>query len=193
MDLSWEFAIPDTFICLCGCLTTLFHYLNCSLLSSWVSTTYNMALKLPPKSDILKNIWVVVVRVSTKGRQCYQSKRQGQIMGKRSRKRMAETRVNRRTALLKKFSSHFYQSGKRKEGCQPEKGESQEESRNWMASTKGSSYNKRIFKYMQQDGESKWITQNSRLERIKILECHVTAACLPLPKSKFTGSMLCCL
>lgn len=58
---------------------------------------------------------------------------------------------------------------------------SQGESRNWMASTKGSSYNQRIFKYMQQDGESKWITQNSRLERIKILECHVTAGCFPLP------------
>lgn len=128
---------------------------------------------------------------------CYQSKRQGEIMGKRSRKRMAETRVNHyslsSSEKVPKFSSHFDQSGKRKEGCQPGKGDSQGESRNWMASTKGSSYNQRVFKCMQQDGESKWITQNSRLERIKILECLVTAAHLPLPKSKFIGTMLSCL
>lgn len=50
-------------------------------------------------------------------------------MWKRSRKRMAETRVNCSIALLKKSSSHFYQSGKRKEG-QPGKGGSQGESNN---------------------------------------------------------------
>lgn len=46
-----------------------------------------------------------------------------------------------------------------------------------MESTEGSSYNQKIFKYMQQDGESEWIAQKSRLVRIQILECHVTAAC----------------
>jgi len=46
-----------------------------------------------------------------------------------------------------------------------------------MESTEGSSCNQKIFKYMQQDAESKWIAQNSRLARIQVLECHVTAPC----------------
>lgn len=54
-------------------------------------------------------------------------------MGKRSRRRMAETRVNCSTTLLKKFSSHLYHSGRRKEGCQPGRGVRENQGTEWQA------------------------------------------------------------